>query len=339
MLDLFFFMDSSHLFRNWVILSWNIRGVNSESKWSAVKSKVAEARCDILYLQETKREFFDLQYIRKLCPRGLDEYTFLPSVGMSGGSLIVWNSSKFSGHLEFQNNYAQTVELTCKLSGESWLLTNIYAPCTHEGKLAFLSWFKHIDMSDNVKWLVVGDFNLIRSPENRNKEGGNTQEMLAFNDAISRLRLVELPLRGCKYTWTNKQPSPLLERLDWFFTSNAWTTLLPNTFVSRLVRDTSDHTPCVITASTKTPRPMVFRFENYWLEHEDFMAVMLQGWSSISQQQDCAKNLSAKFKNLRRVFKAWKAHLPNLAAVIKNTKEVIQWLDIIEETRDLTLEE
>jgi hypothetical protein len=84
---------------------------------------------------------------------------------------------------------------------------------------------------------------------------------------------------------------------------------------------------------------MVFRFENYWLEHEDFMAVMLQGWSSISQQQDCAKNLSAKFKNLRRVFKAWKAHLPNLAAVIKNTKEVIQWLDIIEETRDLTLEE
>jgi exonuclease III len=82
-------MDSSHLFRNWVILSWNIRGVNSESKWSAVKSKMTEARCDILCLQETKREFFDLQYIRKLCPRGFDEYTFLPSVGMPGGSLIV----------------------------------------------------------------------------------------------------------------------------------------------------------------------------------------------------------------------------------------------------------
>jgi hypothetical protein len=69
------------------------------------------------------------------------------------------------------------------------------------------------------------------------------------------------------------------------------------------------------------------------------MAVMLQGWDSISQQQDSAKHLSAKFKNLRRVFKAWKAHLPNLAVVIKNTKEVIQLLDIIEEIRDLTLEE
>jgi hypothetical protein len=194
-------------------------------------------------------------------------------------------------------------------------------------------------MSDNVKWLVVGDFNLIRSPENRNKEGGNIHEMMAFNDAISRLRLVELPLKGCKYTWTNKHSSPLLERLDWFFTSNAWTTLLPNSFVTGLVRDTSDHTPCVITASTKTPRPLIFRFENYWLEHEDFMAILQQGWSSTSQLHDCAKNLSAKFKNLRRVFKAWKAHLPNLAAVIKTTKDVIQWLDIIEETRDLTLEE
>jgi hypothetical protein len=43
------------------------------------------------------------------------------------------------------------------------------------------------DMNDEVKWLIVGDFNLIRSPQNRNKPGGNIKEMFAFNEAISKL--------------------------------------------------------------------------------------------------------------------------------------------------------
>jgi hypothetical protein len=64
--------------------------------------------------------------------------------------------------------------------------------------------------------LLVGDFNLIRMSSNRNKPGGNVQEMLKFNVAINNLRLQELNFIGSKYTWTNKQASPLLERLDWF---------------------------------------------------------------------------------------------------------------------------
>jgi hypothetical protein len=64
---------------------------------------------------------------------------------------------------------------------------------------------------------VVGDFNLIRTPQNINKPGGNISEMFAFNEAISSLSMVEIPLKGCKYTWTNKKQDPLLERLDWFF--------------------------------------------------------------------------------------------------------------------------
>jgi mannosylglycoprotein endo-beta-mannosidase len=332
-------MNPNHKFRNWVILSWNVRGINSEGRWDAIRSKILESNCDIACLHETKKEFFDIQYIKKFCPRKMDEFVFLPSIGNSGGSIIIWDSSKFSGQLEFQNEFAQSLELTCKLSGESWILTNVYAPFHSEGKAAFISWLKNIHMADDIKWLLVGDFNLMRSPENRNKDGGNIQEMLAFNDAISNLRLVERPLRGCKYTWTNKQSNPLLERLDWFFTSNAWTTFMPDTVVKSLARDNSDHTPCVITASTLVPKPQVFRFENYWLEHDDFQTVLIQGWEQPTLQQDAAKNLTAKFKNLRKVFKAWKTQLPNLAMTIQNCKDVIQFMDILEEGRDLTLEE
>jgi hypothetical protein len=97
--------------------------------------------------------------------------------------------------LIFTNGYAQSVEFQCALSGENWILTNVCAPCTLEGKQEFLSWFKGINTPDEVKWLIVGDFNLIRCPANRNKTGSNIQEMLKFNESISRLRITEIPLR------------------------------------------------------------------------------------------------------------------------------------------------
>jgi hypothetical protein len=40
-------------------------------------------------------------------------------------------------------------------------------------------------MPTETKWLIVGDFNLLRAPENRNKPGGSVTEMFAFNTAIS----------------------------------------------------------------------------------------------------------------------------------------------------------
>jgi hypothetical protein len=38
--------------------------------------------------------------------------------------------------------------------------------------------------------------------------------MLAFNEGISKLGIIEIPLSGQEFTWTNKQQNPLLERLD-----------------------------------------------------------------------------------------------------------------------------
>jgi hypothetical protein len=59
-------------------------------------------------------------------------------------------------------------------------------------------------------WLLVGDFNLIRWPEDRNKARGDINLMLKFNEAISNLDLVEIPLHGLSYTWSNRQREPLL---------------------------------------------------------------------------------------------------------------------------------
>jgi hypothetical protein len=113
----------------------------------------------------------------------------------------------------------------------------------------------------------------------------------------------------------------------------------PNSWAIGLSRDTSYHTPCLISATTRVPKPHIFIFENFWLQHPDFSAILQHGWNLPTQQSDKAKNINAKFKNLRRVLRAWKLQLPSLGKTIQNCKEIILFLDIMEEFRDLTVEE
>jgi mRNA deadenylase 3'-5' endonuclease subunit Ccr4 len=101
--------------RSWRILCWNIRGINSQGKSDAIKSKIAESSCDILCLQETKREFFDTQYLRNFCPPRLNDFDFLPSVGASGGCIVVWDRSKFLGSAVFQMNLATQLSSSVSL--------------------------------------------------------------------------------------------------------------------------------------------------------------------------------------------------------------------------------
>jgi hypothetical protein len=97
--------------------------------------------------------------------------------------------------------------------------------------------------------------------------------------------------------------------------------------------------PCLIPISTDDPKARVFRFENYWLLHDDFMQVMAHGWNAPTSQSDKAKIMTAKHKNLRRVLRAWQLQLSNLSTTISNNKVVLSFLDMLEESRDLTLEE
>jgi len=197
-------MDNQLNSKFWKVLCWNVHGINSEKKWDSIRDKITESNCDILCIQETKRENFDAPFIKKLCSNSFDSFEFLPSTGASGGIITIWKLHIFHGHLVFSDGFSLTVEFTSKHNYSTWVLTNIYAPCTSSGKQVFLHWLRNIQMPDVIDWLLAGDFNLIRKPENRNKMGGDISEMLQFNDALSAFGVVELPLYGKKYTWTNK---------------------------------------------------------------------------------------------------------------------------------------
>jgi hypothetical protein len=65
------------------------------------------------------------------------------------------------------------------------------------------------------------------------------------------------------------------------------------------------------------------------MEHEHFSAMVSHGWLVPTNQIDSAKVLTAKFKNLRRVLKAWQSQLSSLKRNIENLKVILVFLGVI----------
>jgi hypothetical protein len=63
-------------------------------------------------------------------------------------------------------------------------------------------------------WILAGDFNLIKSPKDRNRDGGNLNDMFLFNNLIQHLDLAEITSQGRRFSWSKMQQEPLLEKLD-----------------------------------------------------------------------------------------------------------------------------
>ena len=259
---------------NWNVLCWNVRGLNSEPKQLALFNAITASGSAVVCLQETKKHSFDNNFIKSCCPRHFDKFEFIPARDASGGIATIWNSAIFSADVLFSEDFALVTRFRSTQSAQTWTLVNVYGPCQGDQRQQFIQWLCNLNIPSSEDWLFVGDFNFIREPENLNKPGGSMNDMNAFNDFIRCQSLIELPIKGRSFTWSNMQMDALLEQLDWFFTSSNWTQSYPETLVKPLGRPVSNHIPCVITIETNIPKSKLFRFESFWVQHTGFMKVV-----------------------------------------------------------------
>lgn len=75
------------------------------------------------------------------------------------------------------------------------------------------------------------------------------------------------------------------------------------------------------------------------MEHNDFKQVVQEAWNQPVHHIDKAKVIMAKFKILRKTLKEWVSDISNLSITINNTKMLLNFVDVMEETRDLTVQE
>ena len=164
-------------FKDWKVLCWNVRGLNSEARQLAVKQKIDESGCSMVCLQETKCTHIDHRFIRKFCPRRFDNFSYVPSVGASTGMVIIWNSSFFEGKLIEAKPYCIIVEFCSKHACEVWSLVTVYGPCQGPARYEFVQWLYNLIITAEDKRLLLSDFNFMRLLDNCNLPGRNVNDI------------------------------------------------------------------------------------------------------------------------------------------------------------------
>jgi exonuclease III len=145
---------------DWNVFCWNVRGLNDKDKRLAVFNKIDECHCSIVCLQETKCQYFDHSFIRSFCPKRFDQFAFVPSVGASGGVIVLWNSKVFSGNLIELTRSAIQIQFTSTHNSDKWTLVNVYGPCKGPDRDDFVQWLYDLEIPSQELWLLLGDFNL-----------------------------------------------------------------------------------------------------------------------------------------------------------------------------------
>lgn len=132
-----------------------------------------------------------------------------------------------------------------------------------------------------MPWCLGGDFNAICFPSERSGSPRFSQQMKLFNNFIEENGLVDLPLKGARFTWSNKQDRKISSCIDRFLSSANW--MEPH---SVLLQETLpnvgyDHVLIIFRANPISYGPRPFRFELMWLKVPGFKDKLKMWWEEM----------------------------------------------------------
>lgn len=93
----------------------------------------------------------------------------------------------------------------------------------------------------NFPWCIGGNFNITRFTSERSGAAHLGSAMGEFSDFISEQGLMDLPLIGGAYNWSNSQDLPVWSKIDRFLVSPDFEFMFPSVSQKRLPCLCSDH--------------------------------------------------------------------------------------------------
>jgi hypothetical protein len=281
------------------IISWNVRGLGNPLKRKKIKVEVRQREPDVLMLQETKVEVVDGLLIRSVWDSRHKDWSYLPSVGASGGILVVWDSRVATCLDVIRGSFSLSVFLDFKDRGKAWI-SAVYGPNSPSERGPFWEELFALGGLCSPVWCLGGDFNVIRTPTEKNGGSRITRSMREFNSFIAECCLRDIPLVNGSFTWSGPGPRFVSTRIDRFLFTTGWEDLFPNLSQEILRKPVSDHFPIALTSSKMKWGPTPFRFENMWLSHPGFLDLIQSWWDGYVVQGWKVTRLWSSLLSLKR---------------------------------------
>nr|GEY21532.1 RNA-directed DNA polymerase, eukaryota [Tanacetum cinerariifolium] len=161
------------------------------------------------------------------------------------------------------------------------------------------------DWMPNGEVVIMGDFNEVFNKSERFGTLFNRHGADVFNIFISNMRLEEVPLEGCSFTWCHRSATKM-SKLDRFFISDSLMCSCSNISSITLDRYLSDHRPILMREVYYDYDPVPFQFFHYWFEVDGFDKFIKDSWKDAPIiESNALVRMMKKLKYLREKIRTW----------------------------------
>ncbi|GJZ05256.1 RNA-directed DNA polymerase, eukaryota [Tanacetum coccineum] len=233
------------------------------------------------------------------------QYASSDSIGNSGGILCVWEQSIFKKEgVTVSDNFIA-------LYG-TWIPTNtkilivvVYAPQAPALKHMLWEYISTLINRWGGETIVLGDFNAVRSEEERFGSVFNKFCARSFNQFITSSGLVDVKMEGYSFTWSHPSASKM-SKLDRYLVSDGIFSIFPAITAICLDRHLSDHRPIILKEISSDYGPIPFRIYHSWFKREGFDEIVRRTWQSFSHNDSNSLiRFKKKLQDLKKTIRVW----------------------------------
>ncbi|GJY50398.1 RNA-directed DNA polymerase, eukaryota [Tanacetum coccineum] len=263
---------------------------------------------------------------------GNSNYQFVSSdsIGNSGGILCIWEASVFKKEfVTISDNFVAIYGSWCS-NNSKLLIVVVYAPQSSACKRLLWEYISSLITRWNGETIVMGDFNVVRSTDERLGSRFNQSSAKVFNQFIESSGLVDIKLEGYSFTWSHPSGRKM-SKLDRFLVSEGIVSLFPSISATCLDKHLSDHRPILLHEVNSDFGPSPFRMFHSWFRRDGFDLMVEQAWCSFSHNDgNSLIRFKKKLQALKIIIRRW-IKSKNLAqsGIINSIKEELIEIDKI----------
>ncbi|GMJ13795.1 hypothetical protein HRI_005048700 [Hibiscus trionum] len=285
---------------NIACLSWNLRGLGRPEKVQSVVKVVCRSRADFVLLQETKLQCPKLGLTRRLKGSRDMGFVFTPSVGASGGLILMWNKKQFTVENTKVMDRAIIIDGQFRVSKKKCAIINIY---TSKNQAKRREFFDNISASIaglELPVILGGDFNVVVSSVERTGSDFNHNASECFRRFIDGNGLIDMPTEGSTFTWFRGGDSEKASKLDRFLVSAEILSWWPNLVQEAGSKGLSDHKAIVLKERVYVKSNKLFKWFSHWADVSDYADLVKR----TIESEKC-KDMGGLLMTVKYETKAW----------------------------------
>lgn len=184
-----------------IISSWNVRGLGSPLKHRYIVNSLRNV--SIATLLQTKINLINLTSLMKK-KFGTWNYCHNLDCSPTARILVMWRQDRVDLKILNVNPQIIHCRVHCKIISLNCIISFVYGLHSIVRRRPLWNFIDLMGKDIDIPWLVVGDFNSIRTPNDKlNGAEVTAYEISDMNSCCYSANLFDLRSLGSPYTWTN----------------------------------------------------------------------------------------------------------------------------------------